>query len=258
MKQWLWMAGLCGLMAGAARAETNVMDFWAASEVVMGQIGPSTIEQIQRSPDLQRQYERVLMEPYLAQQAVTRGLSERLDVQRALNVARRSVLVQALRDDVFRGIPHPSDTEVATTFPKDKEKWTMPAAYQLDVYRIAASDADAHEVARRLANGAAVSEEAMTRIPGAQAQVLRESKTWITETQMTPAIWKALAEMKKDEVRLFPDGAQTLVVRKGDFREARALSLKEASPYVARELLRERSERAWSNYLEQARSRATK
>jgi hypothetical protein len=253
-----WVVGLCSLLIGTGWAETNVLDFWAATEVVMGQVGPSTIEQIKKSPELQRQYERVLMEQYLAQQAVTRGLSERLDVQRALNVARRSVLVQALREDLFRSIPQATAAEISVAFPKDKDKWTLPAAYQLDVYRIAAADTPAHEAARQLATGKPVTEDGLSQLVNAQQQVTRASGVWLTEQQMTPTIWKDLALMKKDEVRLYPDGAQTLVIRRGDFRNARALDLKEASPYVARDLMRERSERVWSNYLDQARTRVLK
>ena len=253
-----WMLAALAVATANAQTNSNPVDFWAATEVVMSQIGPSTMQQIQSSPALQQQYKNVLLEQHLAQEAVKRGLTERLDVQRALNVARRSVLVQALRDDLLRGVPAPTDADIAAAFPKGKEKWVLPEAYQLDVYRIAASDTPAHEAARRLANGGPVTDEALGKLVNAQAQVTRESGGWVSESQMIPAIWTALAEMKMDEVRLFPDGAQTLVIRRGDFRKARSLDLKEASPYVARDILRERSDRLWSNYIDQARSKIVK
>lgn len=250
------LAGCLVLTAPFARATTNVIDFWAAAEVVMGQMGPSTIEQIQKSPELSERYDRVLVEQHLAQQAVSRGLTERLDVQRALDIARRNVLVQALRDELFRTVPRPTETEVKAEYNKDKKKWTLPEAYQADVFRIAAQDATAQEVARRLANGKPVDDENMGRLVNARAEVLRSSGAWLTARQMAPEIWQGLGEMKKDEVRVFPDGPQSLVVRKGEYRAAQAMKIEEARPYVSQELLRTRSEQVWSNYLEQAKTKA--
>lgn len=241
--------------AGVSGALTNQVDFWAATEVVMGQIGPTTMEQIKQSPELMDQYKTVLLEQALAQEAVKRGLTERLDVQRALNVARRSVLVRALRDDLIRQLPEPTENEIRSVYSKDKIRWTVPAAYQLDVFSLAASDTQAHDAAMKLATGRPVPDEDLAKLVNVQTQVLMQSGAWLTSNNMNTAIWRGLTLMKEKELRLFPDGPQTLVVRRGPFREPKLLTVQEATPFVRNELIRDRSEQAWSNYLRQVREK---
>lgn len=241
-----------------AGALTNQVDFWAATEVVMGQISASTMEQIQRSPELLQQYQAVLVDQYLAQEAVKRGLTERLDVQRALNVARRNVLVRALREELVRQLPEPSAAELTAAYNKKREQWVVPAAYQLDVFSMAASDTAAHDAAMKLATGRPVPDADLAQLVNVRTQVLMQSGIWLTTNNMLPAIWKGLTLMKEKEVRLFPDGAQTLVVRRGPYREAKQLSLEEARPFVRADLIREKADRVWSNYLQQAREQVVK
>ncbi len=239
----------------AVSAQAQQSDFWAGAEVVMGQMGPSTIEQIRQSPELQVAYDGVLLEQYLAQESARRGLAERLDVQRALSVARRSVLVQALRDDVYRSSAAPSDADIKSAYQKDPDRWGQPAAYQLDVFRIANDDGKARAAAAKLQTGKAVNDEDLATLVAARPQVTRASGAWLVEQQLPPVIWSALREMQPDEVRLFPDSQQTLVVRKGTFRAERRRNVEEAEPFVRQELLRTKGDLLWSNYLNQARAR---
>jgi hypothetical protein len=240
--------------ASAARGDTNVLDFWAATEVVMGQMGPATLEQLRQSPELMQQYKDVQLQQHLAQEAARRGLTERLDVQRALHVARRNVLVTALREDLIRQIPPPTDSEVKNAYQKNRERWLVPAAYTMDVFSFGANDNVAREAAKKLETGRPVSDAELAALVNVQTQVLMRSGAWLTTNNMTEAIWKGLALMKEREVRLFPDGARTLVVRRGAFREPRLLTLQEAAPLIRNDILRERAERVWSNYLAEARS----
>lgn len=249
----LW-AMLHAAAMSPASADTNVIDFWAATEVVMGQISAATIEQLRQSPDLMRQYEDARLEQYLAQEAARRGLSERLDVQRALSIARRSVLVRALRDELIRQIPLPTEGEIKNVYQRQRDRWMTPAAYQMDVFSFGANDSAAREAAMKLATGRPVPDEELNKLVNVQTQVLMRSGIWLTTNNMTEAIWKGLALMKEKELRLFPDGARTLVVRRGAYQEPKLLTLSEATPLIRNEIMRERAERVWSNYLSEARA----
>ncbi len=250
------IAAALAMWSASVRAETNAIDFWAATEVVMGQMGPATLEQLGQSPELMQQYKDVLLQQHLAQEAARRGLTERLDVQRALSVARRNVLVTALRDELIRQIPPPTEAEIKTVYQKGRERWLLPEAYRLDVFSFVSNDNTARDAAMKLAHGRPVADADLAQLVNVQTQMLMRTGVWLTTNNIpNQSIWKGLALMKENEVRLFPDGPGTLVVRRGPRREQKLLTIQEATPLIRSELMRERAERVWSNYLAEARGR---
>ena len=52
---------------------------------------------------------------HVAQEAVRQGLTERLDLSHQLQTARRTVLINAMREDILRQLPTPDMTEMQLT-----------------------------------------------------------------------------------------------------------------------------------------------
>lgn len=245
----MWIA----MAAGSGFAQTNTLDYWAATEVVMGMVNANTAAEIARSPNLAAQYQNVLMEQDLAQQAAQRGLAERLDVQRMLQIARRQVLVQALREDIARAIPPITEDEARAAYKKDTARWVKPAAFKLDVFAFKPDDTVAAASAQTLVTGNAVADEDLKKLVNARQTVAQTGNQWLTTNNVSAAIWTSLSEMSLNEVRVFPDGAQTLVIRRGPYSGDKQLTFEEAREYVSRELFAERAAAAWRDYVTKRR-----
>lgn len=245
---------LCGLLPGlTSLAQTTNLDYWATTEVVVGMVNAGTAADVLNNPNLLAQYQNVLLEQDLAQQAAQRGLAERLDVQRMLQVSRRRVLVQALREDIARTLPPVSDADAQAAYKQDLARWVKPAAFKLDVFSINPDDAAAMASAQQLVTGVAVSDDDLKKLVSARQTVSQQGNQWLSTNQVTAAIWKSLSEMSLNEVRIFPDGAQTLVIRRGPYSGDKQLTFEEARPFVSRELAAERAAAAWRDYLAKRR-----
>ena len=75
------------------------------------------------------------------------------------------------------------------------------------------------------------------------------SEAWISAGQMNSNVWSALAGMQANELRLFPDGSNTMVVRRGAFRAERPLTLEEARPQLIADLTARQAAEAWDKFL---------
>ena len=248
-KMILWMA--VGLLAsGPARAQMENIDFGVASEVVRNMMSAKTGEEIMGSTNLLGAYKNYALEQELAQEAARRGLQERIDVQRTREEARRSVMIRALRNDIIRSIPPPAEDKVKSTYEAEaaKGRWAMPAGFKLDVFGLPGSEAGQLATAKKLATGEAVEDKALEALKLQQLSS-QASGGFLSSNQVAGPIWGELMEMKLNEVRVFPDGTNYLVVRRGAYAGPRELTLEQASDVVKGMLLREKHDAAWDDYI---------
>jgi hypothetical protein len=244
-----WLAGLL-VVAGAAQAQINNMDFGVASEVVRNLMNERTAMEIQQSTNLLTNYREVALQQELAQEAVRRGLTERVDVQRTLEQYRRNVLVQALRQDVERRTKAPTEAEVAAIFKQQSTNLIMRPAYQMDAWLVVPSDTQSLAMAKSFAIKKPVADETVAKIT-APRLVKADQDVWLTSGQMSSNVWHGLMGMQLGEVQLFPDTSNTMVVRRGAFRAERPLSIEEARPALTAELTARAAAATWQAHLEQ-------
>jgi hypothetical protein len=57
--------------------------------------------------------------------------------------------------------------------------------------------------------------------------------------------------MKRDELRLFPDGSNTLVIRRGAYRAPKRLRFEDVRELVKAGVRREQEEAAWRAYVKE-------
>lgn len=247
------LTGLC-LIAAAAWSEDKALDFGVVAEVVRSVANERNAIEIQANTNLMVTYRELALQQELAREAARRGLTETLAVQRAIELSRRNVLVTALRNDVAAGVRTPTDQEIRDAFRQQGDRLRQPEGYRLDVYRLGSDQAEALAYAASLATGKPVSDEDLADLP-AVAFARQTNEVWFTAANMTSNVWAGLESMEQDEVRLFPDGTLTLVIRRGERRDARNLRLDEARPLLRENLLRERAEEAWRELVEETTER---
>ena len=244
-------ATLC-LLAAAASAQTSRFDTAVAAEVMRGTVAAQAAGAMRDNQQLILDYQNVAIEQELAREAAARGLAERLDVGHALEQSRRQILVQALREDLARGVPSPAEKDSQAAYQKDPGRWALPEAYQLDVLQLDGTDAKGLREARALANGKPVSDAALqplkVKVLGTQA-----SGNWISAAQLAPEIWTNLPAMRQGTVRVFDLNGATLLIRRGMYREMRALSYEQVKGQIEMELRRVKEDAAWQQYLAKKR-----
>ena len=232
-----------------ASAQQVTLDPAVASEVLRGTVALQAAGALRDNQQLLLDYQSVAMEQELAQEAVKRGLAERMDVQQELQKTRRQTLVRAMHDDIARSVTPPPEEDVKQAFQKDPQRWTLPAGYQLDVFYVDPANSNALAQARAL-TGKAVSDDALKSL-NARALVLQSSGRWMSSNDLASAIWTNLPAMKQGDGRLFETESGPLLIRRGAYREQRVPLFDEARAEVHALLLRQKQEEAWQKYLVQ-------
>ena len=219
-----------------------------AAEAMRGTVAAQAAGAMRDNQQLLLDYQNLAMEQAFAGEAARRGLAERLDVQNALQTARRQILVQALREDVGRALPAPTEADLRSAYQAQTNRWVQPAAYQLDVFQVDASDSNALAQARALAGGKPVGDD---RLPGLKARMVLSAASgrWVTTNDVAASIGAALPTMKQAEARLFDTPGGLLFIRRGAYREARVLPYEQVQGTLQIELSKARQNAAWNDYM---------
>lgn len=239
-----WMA-----LAGNASAQSErLIDSALAAEILSGQLSTQAGGLLAGNTQLQGVYANRLLEQELVQEAARRGLPERFDVQEAMRKLRWQLLIRALREDVVRGIPIPKETEIKQAFEKEKTRWHFPEGYRLDVYSVPTTNTAAVGQLNLAVTAKKVDEKAMQTI-GARKVGDSTSGVWIVKENMPPAVWEALPTMATNDLRVFKLDAETVLVKKVEYRKDRDMTYDEAKESVKMYILGGRADAAWETYL---------
>lgn len=244
-----YLAVALAIVAAGAQAQLRQFDFGVASEVVRGLTTERTAIEIQQSTNLLANYREVALQQALAQEAVRLGLTERVDVQRTLEQYRRQVLVQALRQDFERRAPKPTEEQIAASYKERAAELNLPPAYQIDAWLMGPGDTQSLALAKSFAAGKPVADETISAIRSPRL-ISATQDVWFVREQMSTNVWAGLIGMQLGEVRLFPDGSNTMVVRRGAFRAERPLTLDEVRPVLVNELTAKAAATQWFGHLE--------
>lgn len=249
----VWMMVAMGVVSVAA-AQQHVLDQAVASELLRGATSQMALGALQSNPDLARQYSAGVLEQELVQEAARRGLAERLDVQRAIMMARYQILIQALQGDIARTQPQPTEAEIKRQFEKNRAEYKLPEAVKTDLFVLDGTSTNALDVAR-----AAV---AAQTIDPAQLQKTRfqriaeAAQVWVARDVFPEEVWTEVRAMKKDQVRFFRvPGGNYMLLKYEDYRAERPATLEEATDGIRNQLLNERQQKAWQAYLDQTRKK---
>ena len=234
--------------ATTAAARTPVVDQAVALELMRGAAGQLAAGALQTNPDFARLYSTSVLEQELVQEAARRGLTERLDVHRALTMARYQILIQALQADVVRGLPTPTDAEIKRQYDRNRAEYTLPEAVKADVYVLDSTAPNVTEVSRAAIAAQAIDPAQLQRTR--YQQVADAAQVWVARTVFPKDHWTDIRQMNPGQVRLFhmPDG-NLLLLKYEDYRAERPATLEEATDDIRQQILNERQQKAWQEFL---------
>jgi len=247
----LWLAVNAQFPAVCLAQEAR-FDAAVAAEVMRGTVAAQAAGAMRDNQQLLLDYQAVALEQELACEAAKRGLTERLDVQHALEQARRQVLVQALKKEVTRRVAPLDEADIKAAYEKEPTRWTSPAAFQIDAYPLDLSDSQDMDRARPLVTGKPVGDERLSGLT-AKPVVLQSSGRWLTAHEVAPEVWTNLPAMKSGTARIFQTPAGAMLVRRGAFREPRIPPLEQVRGQIEIELEQQDAEVKWTEFLKKRR-----
>ncbi|NCC52333.1 MAG: peptidyl-prolyl cis-trans isomerase, partial [Spartobacteria bacterium] len=178
-----------------------------------------------------------------------RGLTERMDVQHNLQNLRRQALARALRDDIYRNTPAPTEEEIQATYDDNPERWVQPEAYLLDVLQYDPADTGTAVSAEELALQKIVEDDQLETLKG-QWLATQVTGPWIASNQVDAVIWTDLAGLQDGQAMVFDNERATLFIRRGAHRMETVLPLEEVRADIRNALLSARQEEAWQSFVE--------
>jgi hemoglobin-like flavoprotein len=252
MKWPLGWFSFCAVVVSTL-AQTPVIDHGVANEVARTSMRDTTGQAILANTNLMAQYQNLALEQELVQEAVRKGLTERLDVQQSLHAARRNILIQALRNNVVEETTPPEEDEWVSAYERFSDRLIQPEAMMLDVYTFPGSEMEDLAKARSVLQKNPDKAESLLLEKGFMHFTAGIPEAWFNPSQVSTSVWPRLLEMKSGDVDSFPDGEGLLLVRKMGQREARPMTLDESRGILSELLLREQQDKLWNDYLEQSR-----
>ena len=252
MRGWMAMVGGAAVAVSVQAAETavptHVLDQAVATELMRNVGSQLAVGALQNNAEFARAYTTSVLEQELAQESARRGLTERLDVQRALSVARFQVLIQALQGDIARGVTQPTDAEIKDKFEKNRKDYKLLEAVKVDLYAIDGTSSNALDVVRSAVAAQKIDPAKLQTVPfkeiGTAAQV------WVAKDIFRDEVWKAVREMKKDQVQFFRVEGNYWLLRYEDYRAERPATLDEAKDGIRNQMVGERQQKAWADFVQ--------
>jgi hypothetical protein len=241
-----------GIGASTARAQAR-FDAAVAAEVMSGSAAMQAAGIMRDDQRVFLGYLDVALQQELAQEAVRRGLTERLDVQNAQQNARRQILIQSLRDDLARSLPVATEAEMKAVFQADTNRWTFQAGFQIDAVQLDAKDTNLMAKARAVVTGKPVPDADLAPFTNYPALATQGSGRWFTTNDFLPEVYAELPKMQQGEVRLFEMQAGPILIRRGAGRQQRPMTFDEARAQIQIDLQAQRLQKAWDDYIARKR-----
>lgn len=232
----------------------TALDYGIASEVARSAMIDDVGRSILGNTNLMSRYRSIALDEEMAREAVRRGLTERIFVQRLLEQSRRSILIQALRAEIDATAPAPTEKMIKKEYEAQSESLVAQAGLKLDVFSIASSDATTLGEAKLLLEEEENPAAELVKL-GYVHVTAQLPEPWLTAGQVAAPVWTNLQAMADGEVGAFPDGDNTLLIRRLASREARTLTLEEAREFIRTKLLQETQNERWNAfYAEKAKA----
>ena len=249
MRMTAVVLGVLAAVAVGAQAQTHILDQTVATELLRGATGQLAVGALQNSPDFARMYTTSVLEQELAQEAAKRGLTERLDVQRALLMARYTILIQALQQDIAKGIVQPTDADVEAQYKKNRADYKLPEAVKADVVLLDGTSTNSLEVARAAATAQAIDPENLKKTN--YRELAKADQVWVARDVFPEEVWTEIRKLEKGRVAWYRvQNNNYMIVKYQDYRAERPATLDEAKDGIRNQMVGDRQQKAWQAYVE--------
>jgi hypothetical protein len=250
---YLWVTAVTMVTCGVyAQESAPDPDPYLSSIILQTAEYADAVSRISTNEQLKEQHDLLKLEEHLAREAARRGLAETLYVRHQFTTARRRILVDALRRELARAVPAPTEEELRNAYDRQPELWKVPEAYLLDVLEFDAEDRAVAETTARLTAQETVSDEALNALEGRWLSV-KAAEDWLTVDRIAPEIWETLADMPDGSARVFEQGDHLLFIRRAARRPASTQAFERVRSTLEEQVNAAREARAWQDYIQQMR-----
>ena len=142
---------------------------------------------MKNNQDVYLNYQNLMIEQEVSQEAVRRGFCERLDVSHQLLNVRRAILIKAMKDEIFRQIPNPQITELHVYYQDNLSRFTVPDTFKLSIFELDPSNNKLMSIASNMNNNNSIEIDKLVQT-GAKQLIKDTDNNWFTEKQMNKSI----------------------------------------------------------------------
>jgi len=209
---------------------------------------------MKNNQDLLLNYQQLLIEQEISQEAVRSGLTERIDVIHQLQAARRAILVNAMKDDISRQVPMPDMTAMQLYYHKKINKYTLSEAFKLDIFELDNTNTELLRLAEKMITTKFL-EKGLLIKTGAKSISKGDENKWFTEKEINKDVYKALKEMKDGETRMFKLRSNTFVFHRIAYRNKTTIPFENVQSDIIMEIKKQKTEDAWEKYIQHIKNR---
>jgi len=237
------------LTFGTGSLSAADFDRGVAAEAVRGTSINNAMGTMTDNQQLRLEYQRILTEQAIAVEAARLGLTERLDVQHALQAARREVLVSSMRHEVTKNILLPGLTAVTAAYSNNLARWIVPETVLVDIVQISTNDD------RTVAAAASVitNKQDNTDRPMPEGVSMIIAGRWLRAVDFPADVWNTISGMSKCDTELCQAGDSYLLISLHARRHIRTNSFAAARSTIEIEMLRAEEEKVWQSYINRVR-----
>jgi len=243
---------LAGLSMGMGLRAQHVLDQTVATELLRGSTKNLAIGALQQDESFLRQYSASVLEQELAQEAGRRGLPERMDVRRALQVNRTRILVEALKADVVRDVTPPTAEEVEAMYEQASEQLRIAEALRVDLYVLDAEDPAANDFVSAAVDENEINGEKISEITGRQLASAENGGGWVARNSFPEGVWNELEAGKDGQVFSFPLEGNILLIKRHEYRDERQATMEEARDQLRVAMMQKRQQAKWVEFLQES------
>ena len=204
---------------------------------------------MKNNQDLFLNYQKLLIEQEVVQEAVRRGLAERIDVIHQLQTARREILINAMKDDISRQIPMPDMTAMQLYYQKNLNRYTLTEAFKLEVFELDYTNTELLHLAEKINNTKILEKDLLIKSGAKYISKGHENK-WFTEKEINKDIYNALKEMKDGEARMFKLKSNAFIFHRIAYRKKTTIPFENVQRDILSEIRKQQTEDAWKKYLQ--------
>jgi len=254
MKFFFYYCSLFLIFMTNAHSQQILWDKAVISEIMRDYSIMRANDAMKNNQDLLLNYQQLLIEQEISQEAVRRGLAERIEVIHQLQAARRAILINAMKDDISRQVPMPDMTAMQLYYHKNINKYTLPEAFKLDVFELNDTNTELLRLAEKMIS-AKYLEKGLLIKTGAKSISKGDENKWFTEKEINKDVYNALKEMKDGEIRMFKLRPKNFVFHRIAYRNKTIIPFENVQSDILMEINKQKTEDAWEKYIQHIKNK---
>ena len=224
-----------------------IWDKEAVSKILKDETFSKANDVILKTQKLYQNYQQLLIEQEIAQEAVRRGLCERLDVNNQLQNARRSILFNALKEDFLRQLPSPKIEEIKRYYEMNINSFTVPEAFKIEAFELDTSNKKLMNFVKVMNSNELLDKKLLLQ-SGAK-KLTNDVDSWYTKKQIHQSIYKELLKMIDNEAKIVYIEKNAILVLRINYRKKNVKAFDNVYSEIEMNFKKKQFDSEWQKYI---------